>query len=538
MIMCIRNGWHMFSHKDDRIRDGLFFLMTVSVLFLTLPKFAHVPFIGGPFSYMLIFWPFLIAVVYSIACERQTHDVFVHGKFFVGWVLLYCGVQTVSLIHGIAIFPYTEEVLAGPTAKIDSITLITAGAEQLGVEAPKVLLLRIWMVMSPLKNLLLNTLYPFGLAYLVYCWYRREPAQGLRVLCRGVAAGMAFIALFSLVEIPYLLGNETAKWLLVLVTPFLHSIKEANGWWPPLLWPGRARAMFAEPSYLGLYFGWAMPMFFLFCLRVKSLRARVACGVVLFLCGMELFATFSRTAMGLLFMVMAIFLAGVWLARRTLAVRRALAIVLTVVAAYAGVIYCCQLAMGTEGFETSQAYMEETVGKAAAGTTGSSRTRYGVIGADLRMGRDHFLLGVGPQLQRAYILDYLDEGDIEASEEMQMWVRQQKAAGRMVQQVPDLCEYPHLFAETGVMGLFLYLLPTFFLLCAIFRHMWAERCTCITTLLLFASFLTTIASAALSSPLLQDPAHFLLLGLIFAYVQKKRGTQLVIDSNASTQKKK
>ena len=521
MIMCIRKGWDALSHKDVRMRDGLFFLMAVSMLFLTLPKFARVPFIGGPFSPMLLCWPFLLAALHSIACERRTHDVFVHGKLFVGWVLLYCGVQIVSLVHGMAIFPYTDEVLAGPVAQIDSITMVTAWAERLGVEAPKVLLLRIWMVVSPLKNLLLNTLYPFGLAYLVYCWYRRDPAQGLRVLCRCAAVGMAIIALFSLVEIPYLLGNETAKWLLTLVTPFLHSIKEANGWWPPLLWPYRARAMFAEPSYLGIYFGWAMPLFFLFCLRVKTLRTRVACGVVLFLCGMELFATFSRTAMGLLLMVVAIFLAGVWLARRTLAVRRALAIVLTVVAAYAGVIYCCQLAMGTEGVETSQAYMEETVGKAAAGTTGSSRTRYGVIGAELRMGRDHFLLGVGPQLQRAYILDYLDESDIEASVEMQMWIKQKKATGRMSQQVPDLCEYPHLFAETGAVGLFVYLLPTFFLLYAIFRRLWLERCTCVTTLLLLASFLTTIVSATLSAPLLHNPAHFLLLGFIFAYVRKK-----------------
>lgn len=136
------------------------------------------------------------------------------------------------------------------------------------------------------------------------------------------------------------------------------------------------------------------------------------------------------------------------------------------------------------------------------------------------MGYDHFWLGVGPQLQRAYILDYLDESDIEASGEMQMWVEQQKAAGRMSQQVPDLCEYPHLFAETGAIGLFLYLVPTFFWLYAFCRRMRAERCACLTTLLVFASFLTTIVGAVLSAPLVHNPAHFLLLGLGLAYAWK------------------
>ncbi|MGN0939288.1 MAG: O-antigen ligase family protein [Selenomonas sp.] len=512
------NEW---TQWNPVIRDRLFFLMTVSTLFIVIPKAIRVPFIGGPFGGMLLFWPLAAGVVYSIACEQRTHDVFADGKIFWRWMFLYWGVLLLSSIHGMMIFPYMDDVVQGSTGQIDSVTMVLAYADYFGISVSKEFLIRAWMLLSPIKNLVLNSLYPFGAAYLVYCWYRRDPEQGIRVMCKGVLAGFVLIALLACIELPCLAGNETAKWLLKLVTPFLHSIKEANGWWPPLLWAFRTRAMFAEPSHLGIYFGWAMPLFFLFYLHVKTLRVRVACGVVLFLCGVELFLTLSRTAMGLFLVALVIFFAGVWLARRIIAVRQALTIVLIVAAAYVGAIQFWQLAMGTTMLDTSQAYLEETVGKAAAGTTGSSRTRYGVIGAELRMGRDHFLLGVGPQLQRAYILDYLDESDIEASEEMQMWVRQQKAAGRMIQQVPDLCEYPHLFAETGAVGLLVYLLPTFFLLYAIFRRLWLERCTCVTTLLLLASFLTTIVSATLSAPLIHNPAHFLLLGFIFAYVRKK-----------------
>jgi len=519
----ILNEW---TQWNPVIRDRLFFLMAVSMLFLNLPQIIRVPFAGGPFASTLLAWLFLAAAVYTAVCDRRARNIFARDKVAVWagiWGILYCGFQLVSLIHGMAIFPYIEEVLAGPTAQIGSITMITAGAERFGIEVPEELLLRIWLVLSPLKNLLLNTLYPFGLAYLVYSWCRHEPAQGLRVMCRGVAAGMVLIALFSLIELPNFLGSETATWLLKIVTPFMHSIKEANGWWPPLFWAYRARAMFAEPSFLGIYFAWAMPLFFLFYLRLRTLRARVACGGVLFLCAVELFLTLSRTAMGLFLVVLAIFLMGIWLARRTIAVRRAITIVLIVVASYVGAVLFCQLVVGTSAVETSQAYLEETVGKAVEGTTGSSLTRYGVIGAELRMGRDHFWLGVGPQFQRAYILDYLDESDIEASAEMQMWVEQQTAAGRMVQQVPDLCEHPHLFAETGAIGLFLYLLPTFFWLYAILRRMWAERCACMTTLLIFASFLTTLLCATLSARLLSNPAHFLLLGLGIAYAWKEQG---------------
>lgn len=48
--------------------------------------------------------------------------------------------------------------------------------------------------------------------------------------------------------------------ILRTVNPCIHSIENDGTWWPPLLWGGQLRSVFAEPSYFGIYAAFAMPL--------------------------------------------------------------------------------------------------------------------------------------------------------------------------------------------------------------------------------------------------------------------------------------
>lgn len=82
---------------------------------------------------------------------------------------------------------------------------------------------------------------------------------------------------------------------------------------------------------------------------------------------------------------------------------------------------------------------------------------------DLKIGLNNPILGVGTGLRNAYVPDYLPEMS-KNNGEIKMWIENQQEKGIMRAGFPKLGEYTNRFAETGVLGLIMFLIPPFILL--------------------------------------------------------------------------
>ena len=108
-------------------------------------------------------------------------------------------------------------------------------------------------------------------------------------------------------------------------------------------------------------------------------------------------------------------------------------------------------------------YVETNIASITSTQKRSNSARYSVAIANFKLGIDYPLFGVGYGLTDGYIRYYLPEM-AENSGEVRMWIEQQKDKGVIKSGFPKLNEYASLFAETGIIGLVVFLLPGLYLL--------------------------------------------------------------------------
>jgi hypothetical protein len=248
----------------------------------------------------------------------------------------------------------------------------------------------------------LSTIYTFGTAYWIYCLFRRDAAAGIRILQRGIAIALVAIFSYSCVELAYLAGSGNAKTMLQTVNPWLYQGKSAQNWWPPLLWPNQVRSVYAEPSFFGIYIAFALPF-----LWQRLLSRRLADCLVLLGLTVLLFLTKARTAV-LLFLGQFSLLAfsTLLLKRREYLFRLGLvglvsAAAFAVSAFFINTFAGGQQPLGVAG--TIKHYVNDNVESVADPAKRSNQSRYSVILADLRIGLDNPVLGVGIGLRDAYV---------------------------------------------------------------------------------------------------------------------------------------
>jgi len=115
------------------------------------------------------------------------------------------------------------------------------------------------------------------------------------------------------------------------------------------------------------------------------------------------------------------------------------------------------------GINSVESYVESNLTSLASTSQRSNRARYSIMIADLKIGLDHPLIGIGSGLRNAYIPDYLPEM-AKDNAEVNMWIKKQQEKGILRSGFPKLGEYTSRFAETGIIGLVLFLVPPFILL--------------------------------------------------------------------------
>lgn len=153
----------------------------------------------------------------------------------------------------------------------------------------------------------------------------------------------------------------------------------------------------------------------------------------------------------------------------------------------------------------------------------SNTARYGVIKSELAMGADHWLIGVGRENTKYYFEKYMPKENLKSGE-IRMWIRQMHEK-QWKSSYPCLNEYTSRFAEDGIGGLVLFVLPFFFIIwqswkCLVFENsnQWQAYAIVFMGLVICAvSWLGNTANA------FYLPYVLLGLGYVMCFGQKKQG---------------
>lgn len=450
---------------DKKILNILFLFIIISLIFNSIPKPIQMNFIGGILGNKLSFYPFVVGVVYTLYCQYKYKNVLVNSNKFLKFIAVYLVVTSFSLIIGLYTYPHYDLVLNGPVTQIEKLPKLIATLNNYGIYINEKILIAFWMIARTIKSVLLEALYTFGGAYIIFCLYYNDWKRAFKVLITAILASSVVIFGYSCIELFYLSGNEIAKEILITINPYIHIIKSDGTWWPPLLWPGQLRSIFAEPSYFGIYFAFAMPILWYVFITVKEQCYKVISFSAIIFFTFCLFLTQARTAVGLF--VGEVFILFIFTAylRNKFIFKQVSKIFVAIGTAFilSGLFINNLLVDNRYNIDNVEGYIESNLTSLASASHRSNGARYSIMIADLKIGLDYLLTGVGTGLRNAYIPDYLPEM-AKDNGEVQMWIKNQKEKGVLRSGFPKLGEYTSRFAETGIIGLTLFLVPQFILL--------------------------------------------------------------------------
>lgn len=502
------------------IRDRLWYLMVLFSIFATIPQIIRFNFLGAVFAEKLSFFPLLAGLLLTLYYEK-CHVFKTSLSRRIGiYLLIYAVVLFISLIHGLVIYPYYGDVLNGPISQVDKIPVIQAFLQRFGFDVSETTLLSIWMFARPLKGLFMTTFWTFGCSYLIYYWYRKDSSRGLDIMRKGAVVGAIIICAYGVLDVWYLSGSHTAEYILTELNPIVHEIKSNGTWWPPLLWKGQLRSLFAEPSYFGIWCAFAMPwVWYTFCIAErKSVKAGSI--ILMFVLAFFCFLTKARTA-NVLIIGEVVLLALATVLYRKYIFKRAVIIIICLLCAFGGAIMADGILQGSspEGSKLAEKYIKDNMTSLVGDDKRSNGARYGVLEANIKMGLDYPVLGVGYSLRSAYVATYLPQKAFSNSE-IKMWLRNQREKGIMKSGIPSLGEYSSRFAETGFVGLGIFMVPPLFLLLKLMKRIKSDTIAFEEKLgyIFFAISFCGILASGMGDSLNITCCYWLLLGLGYAII--------------------
>ena len=461
---------------NTKIRNSLFFTICFSIIFSNIPEGIRLNFIGGSIGNQLVLYPLLVGLIYTLYCQNKYKNIFIKKKEFVLFSFIYIITGLISIGLGLLQYPFYDEILNGPLTQIPKIPMMISFFSYLQIDFDRNNLILGWMFTRVIKGMLLSYLWTFCMGYIIFCWHKNTGEESFKILTRATLCGVCVILLYSVIELFYLGHVSAAGDILKIVNPYIHSIENDGTWWPPLLWGGQLRSVFAEPSYFGIYAAFAMPLLWYKLIETHISLWKFFWGGILTAFTFCLFLTKARTAVALFGgEVCLLFLALIYFRNKVFLKKFIIIIACSLIAfVFANLFITNIMALKTESVSRAtldkvvEMYISDNLKSIGGKDNRSNRSRYSVMEADLRVGLEHPLLGVGTGLRDAYVGEKLAAMD-NKSDEMKRWIRAQKEKGVMRAGIPVLGEYTSKFAETGMAGLLIHLFPAGYLIFLILK---------------------------------------------------------------------
>lgn len=501
---------------NKRVRNTLFFLMVFVLIFDSVPKPIQMNFIGGPVGGKLEFYPLMAAFIYSFYCQYRYRNVFVDFKVFCKYAAIFVGMMMLATIVGLIDYPYYDLILNGPADQIEKLPKVMSFLQAHGIFVEQKHLMQVWLIVREIKGVLLEAFWCLGGAYLVYAWYKDEWSQALRLAVRAVTCSCCVLLVYAIVEVLYLVGNETAKEILSFINPYIHTIVTSHGWWPPLLWKGQLRLVFPEPSHVGNYIAFGLPLIWYGYIQADTNR-RAALPLTMVMAFL-VFMTKARTAYAMLAGMLLLLVCLIFWGRQYELLKKFAVLIVCVTIGFVGYVSFVKttsLSRANQAQSVVQRNLEDNLVSLASNNKRSNGARYGLLKAHFRTGLQHPLLGVGKGLTGVYVADNFTPEEA-ANGEISSWIRYQEERGPMAAgySMPDaMNEFVSRFSSTGILGLGTFLFPFAYVLLRLLKK-WVIRKDLTAMMMMLALISSMMAGCNGSLNLMY--AVWLLLGLSYA----------------------
>lgn len=399
------------------------------------------------------------------------------------WLILLTSVGIISTIYGLNIIDYTIIDSGKLKSLIQFIPVFKGLESEFG--------LKIIHILRLFKTIVLNILFTFGVSLWIYNVAYSNSRRLIKIYAKGIVVIILTIFLYAIYETAFLMGIGWGREFLQFVNPLLYPVGQNYGWWPPLLWPKQMRLVFPEPSNIGLFIGAVLPLAFIALLAEGKRLHQVLGGVVIAAYSYFVFMSQARTAYVMLVFAVFLFMSLLLVKRNVVKQNVAVVSIATCICVAVGFMgyYSVQKYNAVSTMAKKQVQMKNTTKKATpkvdavkkdvgkkivnkaindnflsviSSNQRSNTARYGVIKAELAMGMDHWLLGVGRENTRYFFEKYLPKENLKSGE-VRMWIRKMHES-HWKTSYPCLNEYTRRFAEEGIGGLMLFVAPFFYII--------------------------------------------------------------------------
>ena len=524
--------------------DILFFFVSFLLIFNNIPQILQMNFIGGLIGDKLIFYPLIIGFIYTIYYQYKYKNILVNFEKFIKFILVYLTITFISLIIGLYNYPYYDLVINGPVTQIEKLPKVIAILDSFSINVDQKVLIAFWMIARVVKGLLFDTFYTFGGAYMIYCWYYNDWQKGLNIFIKGTLTGLAIVLGYGCIEIFYLSGNDIAKNILSILNPYIHVIKVDHNWWPPLLWVKQARSVFPEPSHIGNYLAFALPVLWCSILNIRAYNElKLNRNILLcltFVFSIIIFLAQARTASAMFFGMNVLYvLLLCYLYKKDYWKNFAKIIIVSVLAFVVSLTFINNfinkpvttktvnnIKVETKsrlqgGMQVADNYISKNLTSLASDNQRSNGARYALLKSNLRIGMDNIFFGVGKGLTGAYVSDNFTEKE-KQNKEVKMWVTNQKKEGVLRYGLGAMNEYVGRFAETGIIGLIVFLCPFFYILYKLFKSLKPSQNNIQIKILLLLTSLIGVMVAGMNGSLNIFYSTWIVLGLCYAAMFNKK----------------
>lgn len=442
-----------------------------AVLFLPIQNshwFSSLGFLFGNAERWSLF-PLIAGMILGCFTQYKYRNFAVYGRSFYIYVMIFYILALFSLVWGMYIFPWWDADIFGKTKFLTKVFSFIATQQLFFSED---IVRKIWFFVRSLRELLTEFIYTFAIVYWIFCLFYKRCERAIFLTGKAICLDLLVMLPYAFVEICYLRGAVWAEAMLSTINPFLYDVASSHNWWPPLLWEKQMRNLFAEPSYLGAWFAIVMPILWYHLIFRKN---KPVVGIIIcFICYWIVFLTVARTALCLAIgEIILLLILSIWIWNKWIIVK-AFEICLCFVLAFGVNLlfnsYKWNVSASSEkkisenyiNIELSQnikTYLDDNALSVASPTARSNQARYSNIFAYLKTGMLSPVLGVGSTLVKAYLPDNFSP-ESTSNPEIKTWITLQREQGFLSSSIPgSLCEYPVRFAEKGIMGLLIFLLP-------------------------------------------------------------------------------
>jgi len=450
----------LFLEILNKAQRLMLFCSIVTLPFLHLP--FNIPLVGGNLPYFFIYAGFLFFVIKQYLYPQIYTEfekkvfLFLIGIFLWNLISTVVGVWNYQYYNIVDLlqmdkFKNAYEVLSLSQYNISELTAI-----------------KFWLSIRAVRTSFFDILNTYGITAWICVLYFGHEKELLSDIRNGVIVLVICMSLYSLFEIGYLLGNRSCEKLLSTINSIYIKTADTHGWWPPLLWKGQLRSLFLEPSFLGIHAAFFFPIL------IDKILHKVSCKNFILLNALILLILLTKARTATLLFIGEIGLSCLVipfvLGRE--GVRKLFLIILSTIT-----MFCISLALisnftsktfsNNEVMEVSD-YIEENV-MSISGNKRSNSARYGNVRATFRTGIQHPLFGVGKGMQAAYIRNNFTK-DEQTVGEIRLWIKTMEKKGPFKAGFPMLNGFADQIAQTGLIGLALFLTPIIWILVKIIKN--------------------------------------------------------------------